>query len=50
LNNFKKNIQRGKYFRIIVDVFVDGVSLEQELLGNGLAYKYSGKKKLGWCN
>jgi len=45
-----KNIQRGKYFRIIADVFVDGVSLEQELLDNGLAYKYSGKKKLGWCN
>jgi endonuclease YncB( thermonuclease family) len=44
------NIQRGKYFRIIADVFVDGVSLEQELLDNGLAYKYSGKKKLGWCN
>jgi len=45
-----KNIQRGKYFRIVADVFVDGVSLEQELLDNGLAYKYSGKKKLGWCN
>jgi endonuclease YncB( thermonuclease family) len=45
-----KNIQRGKYFRIVADVYVDGVSLEQELLDRGLAYKYSGKKKLGWCN
>jgi len=44
------NIQRGKYFRIVADVFVDGISLEQELLANGLAYKYNGKKKLGWCN
>ena len=44
------NIQRGKYFRIVADVFVDGVSLEQQLLTNGLAYKYSGKKKIDWCN
>jgi endonuclease YncB( thermonuclease family) len=44
------NMQRGKYFRIVADVFVDGVSLEQQLLSNGLAYKYNGKKKLDWCN
>jgi len=29
---------------------VDSASLKQELLDNGLAYKYSGKKKLGWRN
>jgi len=28
---------------------VDGVSLERELLDNGLAYEYSGGKKLSWC-
>ena len=44
------NLQRGKYFRIVADVTVDGVSLEKELLENELAYKYSGGKKSSWCN
>ena len=43
-------LQRGKYFRVVADVMVDGVSLEQELLENELAYKYSGGKKTSWCN
>ena len=43
-------LQRGKYFRVVADVYVDGVSLEQELLENKLAYKYSGGKKSSWCN
>ncbi|MDB9864219.1 thermonuclease family protein [Candidatus Thioglobus sp.] len=43
-------LQRGKYFRVVADVYVDGVSLEQELLENELAYKYSGGKKTSWCN
>ncbi len=53
LNNAEEikltNLQRGKYFRIIANVMVDGVSLEQELLDNGLAYNYNGGKKLSWC-
>ncbi len=28
---------------------VDGVSLEQELLDNKLAYSYDGGRKLSWC-
>ena len=44
------NLQRGKYFRIVADVYIDGVSLEKELLENQLAYKYSGGKKSSWCN
>ena len=44
------NLKRGKYFRIVADVTVDGVSLEKELLENELAYKYSGGKKSSWCN
>ena len=40
------NLQRGKYFRVVANVLVDGVSLEQELLDNELAYEYSGGKKL----
>ncbi len=43
------NLQRGKYFRVVANVLVDGVSLEQELLDNELAYSYDGGKKLSWC-
>ena len=43
-------LQRGKYFRVVADVMVDGVSLEKELLDNKLAYKYTGGKKSSWCN
>ena len=43
------NLQRGKYFRVVANVVVDGVSLGQELLDNELAYEYSGGKKLKWC-
>jgi len=42
-------LQRGKYFRVVADVMIDGVSLEQELLDNELAYKYTGGKKSSWC-
>jgi len=43
------NIQRGKYFRIVVDVLVDEVSLEELILDNKLGYRYNGGKKLNWC-
>ena len=43
------NLQRGKYFRVVANVLVDGVSLGQELLDNKLAYRYDGGKKLSWC-
>jgi len=43
------NLQRDKYFRVVANVLVDGVSLEQELLDNELAYEYSGGKKSSWC-
>ena len=43
------NLQRGKYFRVVANVVVDGVSLERELLDNKLAYEYDGGKKLSWC-
>jgi endonuclease YncB( thermonuclease family) len=42
-------IQRGKYFRIIASVEIDGASLGSQLLRRGLAYKYYGGKKLSWC-
>ena len=43
------NLQRGKYFRVVASVLVDGVSLEQELLDKKLAYSYDGGTKLNWC-
>ena len=43
-------LQRGKYFRVVADVMIDGISLEQELLDNELAYKYTGGKKSSWCD
>ncbi len=46
-----KNIQRGKYFRIVADVYVDGVNLTHILLDKGMGYPYDGgtKKKINWC-
>jgi len=42
-----KNIQRGMYFRIIAEVEVDGVNLNQELIQLGLARPYDGGSKRG---
>lgn len=46
-----EKLQRGKYFRIVADVIIDGKSLSGYLLKNGLAYAYSGgkKPKMNWC-
>jgi len=45
------NVQRDKYFRILGNVIVDGRSLQDVLLKNGLAYEYHGetKRKIDWC-
>lgn len=45
------NISRGKYFRVVADVIIDGKSLSHYLLKNGLATNYDGgkKKKVDWC-
>ena len=43
-----RNIKRGKYFRIIADVYVDGFSLARMLLNAGLAKSYHGGKKPKW--
>jgi len=40
-----KNIERGKYFRIVADVFVDGESLADELIEAGMAVSYDGGTK-----
>lgn len=43
-----RNMQRGKYFRIVADVYVDGSNLGQELISVGLAKPYDGGKKPKW--
>jgi micrococcal nuclease len=44
-----KNIKRGKYFRLIADVDVDGDSLGEQLIKQGHAVKYDGGAKKYWC-
>ncbi|RVU32685.1 thermonuclease family protein [Neptunomonas marina] len=44
-----RNIRRGKYFRVIADVFVDGVDLGSQLLEQKLARRYK-KRREGWCD
>lgn len=43
-----KNIQRGKYFRIVADVEFDGKDLAEELIKVGLAKPYDGGTKDEW--
>lgn len=45
-----RNLQRGKYFRIVADVYVDGVNLADVLIKSKLAVKYNGGTKVkDWC-
>ena len=45
-----KNIKRGKYFRLVADVFVDDVNLSQILIDSKLAVPYDGTTKTkDWC-
>lgn len=44
------NPDRGKYFRIVGDVWYDGKNLSDELLDRGLAVPYDGGTKTNpWC-
>lgn len=40
-----RNMQRDKYFRILADVYLDGKSLGEMLIAEGLAKEYDGGKK-----
>jgi micrococcal nuclease len=42
-------IERDKYFRLLAEVWIDGVSLGAQLLNAGLAVPYDGGKKRVWC-
>lgn len=45
-----RNIQRGKYFRILADVYIDGNNLADGLINAGHAREYDGGKRLSWCD
>lgn len=46
-----RNIQRGKYFRIVADVWVDNHSISKILIQKNLAIPYDGgRKTTHWCD
>jgi len=43
-------MHRGKYFRIVADVYVDGKSLAESLIEANLGVPYYGMTKIkDWC-
>jgi len=44
-----RNIKRGKYFRLLADIYLDGKSLASLLISTGHARPYDGGKRAGWC-
>ena len=45
-----RNLQRGKYFRIVADVYADGINVGDQLIKEGLAVVYDGGRKAkDWC-
>ena len=46
-----RNMRRGKYFRILADVYGDGKSLADHLISKtGFVREYSGGSRAGWCD
>ena len=46
-----RHIERGSFFRIVADVYADGVDVGQEMLSRGLAIPYvEGKAGKAWCS
>jgi len=44
-----RSIKRGKYFRLLAAVYVDGNNLADALVKAKLARPYDGGRRLGWC-
>ena len=40
-----RDVSRGKYFRVIADVLVNGTSLSEEMISSGYAKNYHGGSK-----
>jgi micrococcal nuclease len=43
------NVDRGKYFRLLADIEVDGISVSELMIKKGYARVYEGGKRLEWC-
>ena len=43
-------IERGKYFRIVADVYADGVSVSGALIESGFGRAYDGGRRSKWCS
>ncbi len=44
------NLRRGKYFRIVADVWVGNINLAMALITQRLGRPYYGGKRKGWCD
>ena len=42
-----KNVERGKYFRVVADVYVDGKSIAKYMIQNDYALPY--EENIDWC-
>ena len=45
-----RQIERGKYFRVVATVMVDGRDLADALTDRGLGREYGGGSRAGWCD
>lgn len=45
-----RNVSRDNFFRIDAEVYIDGVSLNEQLLNVGLAKSYDDPTRKQWCN
>lgn len=44
-----REVRRGKYFRLLAEVYVDDVSLSESLIEAGLGRKYDLGPRKSWC-
>lgn len=43
------NVKRGKYFRLIADVYIDGKNINNYLVDMGVVVPYHGGERINWC-
>lgn len=45
-----KNIERGKYFRLVADVYVENVNIAEAMIAAGYAKRYDGGSRQRYCD
>jgi len=45
-----EEIERGKYFRVVATVMIDGENIAEELIDRRLGREYEGGSRAGWCD